>query len=143
MFDLGEPWMALGAGLGIGTIAGGMTGLRTGGPIAAVLAAGACALIGLFSCAATTIAAPAAGNRPNIVLMMADDQAWGETGYNGHPYVKTPVLDEMARTSLRLDRFYAGSPVCSPTRASVMTGRHATRSGACAPLTTRNVGRSR
>lgn len=75
-------------------------------------------------------AAPA---RPNIVLMMADDQAWGETGYNGHPHVKTPVLDEMARTALRLDRFYAASPVCSPTRASVLTGRHANRSGAFAP----------
>lgn len=71
--------------------------------------------------------------RPNIVLMMADDQGWGETGYNGHPHVKTPVLDEMARTALRLDRMYAASPVCSPTRASVMTGRHANRSGAFAP----------
>ena len=76
-------------------------------------------------------ATPAA--RPNIVLIMADDQSWGETGYNGHPHVKTPVLDEMARTALRLDRFYAASPVCSPTRASVMTGRHANRSGAFAP----------
>ncbi len=75
----------------------------------------------------------AAPTRPNIVLMMADDQGWGETGYNGHPQVKTPVLDEMARTALRLDRFYAASPVCSPTRASVMTGRHANRSGAFAP----------
>jgi arylsulfatase A-like enzyme len=75
-------------------------------------------------------AAPA---RPNIVLMMADDQSWGETGYNGHPQVRTPVLDEMARSALRLDRFYAASPVCSPTRASVMTGRHANRSGAFAP----------
>lgn len=71
--------------------------------------------------------------RPNIVLIMADDQSWGETGYNGHPHVKTPVLDEMSRTALRLDRFYAASPVCSPTRASVMTGRHANRSGAFAP----------
>jgi arylsulfatase A-like enzyme len=71
--------------------------------------------------------------RPNIVLMMADDQGWGETGYNGHPHLKTPVLDEMARTGLRLDRFYAASPVCTPTRASVMTGRHANRSGAFAP----------
>ncbi len=75
-------------------------------------------------------AAPA---RPNVVLLMADDQAWGETGYNGHPDVKTPVLDEMARSGLRLDRFYAASPVCSPTRASVMTGRHANRSGAFSP----------
>ena len=72
-------------------------------------------------------------SRPNIVLMMADDQSWGETGYNGHPHVKTPVLDEMARTALRLDRFYAASPVCSPTRASVLTGRHANRSGAFQP----------
>jgi arylsulfatase A-like enzyme len=71
--------------------------------------------------------------RPNVVLMMADDQGWGETGYNGHPHLKTPVLDEMARTSLRLDRFYSGAPNCTPTRASVMTGRHANRSGAFAP----------
>ena len=68
--------------------------------------------------------------RPNIVLMMSDDQGWGETGYNGHPYLKTPVLDKMAASGLRLDRFYAASPVCSPTRASCMTGRHANRSGA-------------
>jgi arylsulfatase A-like enzyme len=74
-----------------------------------------------------------AAPRPNIVLMMADDQGWGETGYNGHPHVKTPVLDEMARTALRLDRFYSGAPNCTPTRASVMTGRHANRSGAFAP----------
>ena len=82
---------------------------------------------------ASCVAFAAASSRPNIVLIMADDQAWGETGYNGHPHVRTPVLDEMARTTLRLDRFYAGSPVCSPTRASVMTGRHANRSGAFAP----------
>ena len=55
-----------------------------------------------------------------------------ECRYNGHPHVQTPVLDEMARTGLRLDRFYAGSAVCSPTRASVMTGRHANRSGVLA-----------
>ena len=67
---------------------------------------------------------------PNIVLMMSDDQGWGETSYNGHPQLKTPVLDEMAATGLRLDRFYAASPVCTPTRASVLTGRHANRMGA-------------
>ena len=68
--------------------------------------------------------------RPNIVLMMSDDQGWGETGYHGHPHLKTPVLDEMAATGLRLDRFYAASPVCTPTRVSCLTGRHANRSGA-------------
>ncbi len=67
--------------------------------------------------------------RPNIILCMADDQGWGEMGYYGHPALKTPVFDEMAAKGLRFDRFYAGAPVCSPTRASVMTGRHPNRSG--------------
>lgn len=79
------------------------------------------------------VSVAAASTKPNIVLMMADDQGWGETGYNGHPHLKTPVLDDMARTGLRFDRFYAASPVCTPTRASVMTGRHANRSGAFSP----------
>lgn len=71
----------------------------------------------------------ATAERPNIILMMSDDQGWGEVGYYDHPHVKTPVLDEMAAKGLRLDRFYSAAPVCSPTRASVMTGRHPNRSG--------------
>jgi arylsulfatase A-like enzyme len=67
--------------------------------------------------------------RPNIILCMGDDHGWFETGYNGHPYLKTPVLDEMAASGLRLNRFYSAAPVCSPTRASVMTGRHPNRCG--------------
>lgn len=82
---------------------------------------------------ASWLAPLAANDRPNIILMMSDDHGWEETGYNGHPYVKTPVLDEMAATGLRLDRFYAASPVCSPTRASVLTGRHANRTGTFTP----------
>jgi arylsulfatase A-like enzyme len=70
---------------------------------------------------------------PNIVFLLSDDHGWEETGYNGHPYVQTPVLDEMAATGLRLDRFYAAHPSCSPTRASVLTGRHPNRMGAFAP----------
>ena len=61
--------------------------------------------------------------RPNIILVMADDQGWGQTGYNNHPFLKTPNLDKMAENGLRFNRFYAGAPVCSPTRASVLTGR--------------------
>ncbi|QDT06484.1 Choline-sulfatase [Rubripirellula lacrimiformis] len=68
-------------------------------------------------------------DRPHIVLVMADDQGWGETGYNGHPLLKTPHLDAMANHGLRLDRFYAGAPVCSPTRAAVLTGRTNDRTG--------------
>ncbi len=85
------------------------------------------------ACGTSDTAADVPVERPNVVLIMSDDQGWGETGYNGHPHLKAPVLDEMAATGLRLDRFYAASPVCTPTRASVMTGRHANRSGAFAP----------
>ena len=66
-------------------------------------------------------------NSPNIILVMADDQGWGDTGYNGHPFVKTPALDAMAKDGFVFDRFYAAAPVCSPTRASVMTGRNPIR----------------
>lgn len=74
-----------------------------------------------------------AADRPNIILLMGDDHGWDETGYNGHPYLKTPVLDEMARTGLRLDRFYSGGSSCSPTRATVITGRNHNRSGTFLP----------
>ena len=66
--------------------------------------------------------------RPNIVLCMADDQGWGDVSYNGLKQVRTPNLDRMAAEGLRFDRFYAQQS-CSPTRASVMTGRHANRMG--------------
>ena len=75
----------------------------------------------------------AAAKAPNIILMMGDDHGWEETGYHGHPHVKTPVLDEMAATGLRMDRFYAAHPSCSPTRASFLTGRHPNRMGTFAP----------
>ncbi len=71
--------------------------------------------------------------RPNIVLVMADDQGWGDTGYNGHPELKTPNLDQLAASGLRLDRFYTAHFNCSPTRASVMTGRHPHRMGTFGP----------
>tara|TARA_R110002096_G_scaffold371455_11_gene564891 strand:+ start:2291 stop:3691 length:1401 start_codon:yes stop_codon:yes gene_type:complete len=70
-----------------------------------------------------------AADRPHIVLVMTDDQGWGQTGYYGHKDLKTPNLDAMAANGLRLDRFYAGASNCSPTRATVMTGRTNDRSG--------------
>ena len=66
---------------------------------------------------------------PNIILIMTDDQGWGQTGYYNHPILKTPNLDAMAKNGIRLDRFYAGAPQCSPTRASVLTGRNNDRTG--------------
>lgn len=86
---------------------------------------------------ATVLAGTAPGaqpaDRPNFVLLMGDDHGWDETGYNGHPYLKTPALDEMARTGLRLDRFYSAGSSCSPTRGTVMTGRHHNRYGIFSP----------
>lgn len=70
---------------------------------------------------------------PNIILCMGDDHGWEETGYNGHPHLMTPVLDEMATVGLRLDHFYAAHPTCSPTRGSVLTGRHPNRYGTFTP----------
>ena len=70
---------------------------------------------------------------PNIVLLMGDDHGWDEVGYNGHPVVKTPVLDEMAASGLRFDRFYSAHPTCSPTRGSFLTGRHPNRYGTFTP----------
>ncbi len=66
---------------------------------------------------------------PNIILVMTDDQGWGQAGYYNHPVLKTPNLDLMAKNGLRFDRFYAGAPQCSPTRASVLTGRNNDRTG--------------
>ncbi|PZX49373.1 arylsulfatase A-like enzyme [Algoriphagus chordae] len=68
---------------------------------------------------------------PNIILLMADDQGWGDTGYNGHPDLLTPNLDKMAANGAVFERFYAAAPVCSPTRGTVMTGRHPLRYGIC------------
>ena len=70
-----------------------------------------------------------AGNGPNIILCMADDLGWGDTGFNGNKIIKTPCLDEMAEAGLRFTRFYSAAPVCSPTRGSCLTGRHPYRYG--------------
>lgn len=68
-------------------------------------------------------------SRPNVVLVMADDLGWGDVAYNGHPVIKTPHLDAMVANGLKMNRFYAGAPVCSPTRGSALTGRHPSRYG--------------
>jgi arylsulfatase A-like enzyme len=67
--------------------------------------------------------------KPNVIFIMADDMGWGQTSYNHHPVLKTPNLDAMAANGLRFERFYAGNPVCSPTRATVLTGRSNDRTG--------------
>ncbi|MCP4978060.1 MAG: sulfatase-like hydrolase/transferase [Maribacter sp.] len=65
--------------------------------------------------------------RPNIILIMTDDQGWFDAGFNGNTQIKTPNLDQLAADGVIFDRFYSASAVCSPTRASVITGRNPLR----------------
>lgn len=70
---------------------------------------------------------------PNVILIMADDLGWGDVGFNGNPIIKTPCLDRLAYEGTVFTHFYAGAPLSSPTRASVLTGRNAFRTGVFAP----------
>jgi arylsulfatase A-like enzyme len=65
-----------------------------------------------------------ARHRPNIILILADDLGYGDLGSYGQKFFKTPNLDRMAREGIRFTQFYAGAPVCAPSRASLMTGLH-------------------
>jgi len=96
----------------------------------AILAAAAALVFGGQARAAEPTA------KPNIVLVMADDLGWADTSYNGNPVLETPNLDAMADAGLRFNRFYSAAPVCSPTRGSVLTGRHPYRYG----IVTANAG---
>ena len=66
--------------------------------------------------------------KPNIILVMTDDQGYGPVGKHGHPWIKTPHLDGLYEQSTRLTRFLV-SATCSPTRAALMTGRHPLKNG--------------
>ena len=76
-----------------------------------------------------------AAEKPNILLVMADDLGWGDVGFNGNGEIKTPHLDDMAENGMRLTRFYTASPLCSPTRGSCLTGRYPWRFGVLAAHT--------
>ena len=66
--------------------------------------------------------------RPNIVLILADDQGWGDLSVNGNTNISTPNIDKLAKTGVTFNRFYV-CPVCSPTRAELLTGRYHVRGG--------------
>lgn len=68
------------------------------------------------------------GNSPNVILILTDDQGWGDLSGNGNLDLTTPNIDQLGRTGVRFDRFFV-SPVCSPTRAEILTGRHHVRGG--------------
>lgn len=78
-------------------------------------------VVALFAVVAASHAAKP--NRPHVILIMTDDQGGWDYGFAGNPVVKTPHIDNMARTGAHMSRFYV-SPVCTPTRANLMTGRY-------------------
>ncbi len=80
-------------------------------------------------CASVSPALGAESKRPNVIVILTDDQGYGDLGLHGNPVVRTPNLDQLGRESVRFHHFYV-SPVCAPTRASVMTGRYNFRTGA-------------
>src|SRR5262245_40458672 len=79
------------------------------------------------ACLIIARAAHAAG-KPNIVYIVADDLGWKDVGFNGATDIKTPNLDKLAATGAKLATFYA-QPMCTPTRAALMTGRYPFRYG--------------
>jgi arylsulfatase A-like enzyme len=62
--------------------------------------------------------------RPNIIFILADDLGYGDVGFNGQQYIRTPFIDQLAAEGLRFDQFYAGTAVCAPSRSALMTGQH-------------------
>src|SRR5438105_12426339 len=98
---------------------------------------GLAVLVGLFAAAAVS-----AADRPNVVLILADDMGYGDLGCYGCPDIRTPHLDSLGKEGVRLTSFYSNGPECTPTRTALMTGRYQHRVGGleCA-IGLGNVGR--
>lgn len=95
------------------------------------------AILVIYALSNLAHANPEPAQQSNIILMMADDLGYGDTGFNGNTIIKTPHLDQLAKDGAHLRHFYAGGPVCSPTRGTCLTGRHYYRYG----IFSANVGR--
>ena len=80
-------------------------------------------IISMFSCTTKKQETP-----PNIIIILTDDQGWGDLSINGNTNISTPNIDKLAENGVIFDRFYV-CPVCSPTRAELLTGRYHVRSG--------------
>lgn len=92
-------------------------------------------LVLLFFCFSVSFAQNGknkATEKPNVILIIADDLGWNDVGYHGSE-IKTPNIDNLAKNGVELNRFYA-NPTCSPTRASLLTGRPSSRMGIVAPI---------
>jgi arylsulfatase A-like enzyme len=82
----------------------------------------------LYFLAALGVTQVAASTRPNVVVILTDDQGWGDLSHHGNSNLETPNIDRLARQGADFRRFYV-SPICSPTRAELLTGRYSPRGG--------------
>ena len=71
---------------------------------------------------------PIENKKPNVIIVMTDDQGFGDLGINKNPNIITPNIDKFANKSIQFNNFFV-SPVCAPTRSSLMTGRYSLRTG--------------
>ena len=81
-------------------------------------------LLAIASLACSSLHAAEPGQRPNIILIIADDLGYGELGCYGQKLIKTPRIDALAREGMRFTQFYSGSPLCASSRCTLMTGKH-------------------
>jgi arylsulfatase A-like enzyme len=79
------------------------------------------------------VSSDAAQSRPNIIFILADDLGWRDVGCFGSTYHQTPNIDRLATRGARFIQAYAASPLCSPTRSSILTGQYPARIGITAP----------
>jgi len=86
--------------------------------------------VSVFILMATARDAVAAEGRPNFIIFIADDMAWDDCGAYGHPHIRTPNVDRLAREGMRFDRAFLTCSSCSPSRSSIMTGRYPHSTGA-------------
>ena len=73
------------------------------------------------------------GAPPSFIVFVADDMAWNDAGAYGHPHIRTPNIDRLARDGMRFDRAFLTTSSCSPSRSSILTGRYPHSTGAAEP----------
>ena len=100
--------------------------MKSSFPLFSFLKCGLLGAAGLLAAAALLHAAPAAG-KPNIVFILTDDLGWADIGCYGSTFHETPNLDRLAEEGMRFTDAYAAAPVCSPARASILTGKDPAR----------------
>src|SRR5687767_5332026 len=90
-----------------------------------MLSIGLLGLLPLAVSAAAPAQNPAPALRPNIVFILMDDQRWDDFGFAGHSFAKTPHIDRIAKEGVRFNNAFVTTPLCSPSRASYLTGQYA------------------